>query len=443
MTTRDTIRDHHFTGNAFNDFGICWQEMQLSGLLEETEEQSMRSANTGVSTVKISNIKPRSASSTSSATDGTSVSSLDYDMGSSKTNGDSLIGRLVVYVGLIFVGLSFLGVALFWIIYSPIQSKPNQEHPQSGFFGTIMPPPPSPPPENPSEAPRKQPADLFTSTGEPSLECPPPLEPVPPLPGKKGIAVTFDDYDRMHLGTTTKLSPYWNYSHGPRRPSNQPSLMEFVPMIPNSQNYADTSRTIVELAANLPRRERRVLGFHEPDRIQDPLAMSVDEAIETWELLEDLHVPLVSPSTMDPTGSWMRDFMQHADNKCLRIDWIGVHWFGGDSFHNFKTQLEQIYSMYGKRPLLLTEFAIADWKAQELKFNRYTESDVLEFVKKALPWLEEQDWIAGYAWYNFASNHTAGGPAALFDAQGKLTPVGQFYASIREDNPMGDQNILA
>ena len=97
--------------------------------------------------------------------------------------------------------------------------------------------------------------------------------------------------------------------------------------------------------------------------------------------------------------------------------------------------------MYGQRPLLLTEFSTVDWRAEERGFNRFTESDVLEFMKQAIPWLEKQEWIAGYAWHDFAANHTAGGPAALFDMTGELTTVGKFYASVRTDNPAGNQNI--
>ena len=97
--------------------------------------------------------------------------------------------------------------------------------------------------------------------------------------------------------------------------------------------------------------------------------------------------------------------------------------------------------MYGQRPLLITEFSTVDRRAHERGFNRFTEQDVLEFMKQAIPWLEEQEWIAGYAWHSFATNHTAGGPAALYDGNGDLTTVGRFYASVRTEKPEGNQNI--
>ena len=46
----------------------------------------------------------------------------------------------------------------------------------------------------------------------------------------------------------------------------------------------------------------------------------------------------------------------------------------------------------------MTEFAVADWKTGgDLAKHRYTPAQVLKFMKEGVPWMERQDWIAGYA----------------------------------------------
>jgi hypothetical protein len=54
-----------------------------------------------------------------------------------------------------------------------------------------------------------------------------------------------------------------------------------------------------------------------------------------------------------------------------RVDYIGAHWYGGGSFENFKAKMRRIYEKYGRRPLLITEFAVADWKAKSPAANRH------------------------------------------------------------------------
>jgi hypothetical protein len=98
--------------------------------------------------------------------------------------------------------------------------------------------------------------------------------------------------------------------------------------------------------------------------------------------------------------------------------------------------------MYGsKRPILVTEFAPADWQATTPEANKWSHNRVLDFAKQALPWLEQQDWIAGYAWFPFESSFPAGSTSALFDENGVITALGRYYASVTPDNIYGDQSI--
>ena len=126
------------------------------------------------------------------------------------------------------------------------------------------------------------------------------------------------------------------------------------------------------------------------------------------------------------------------------VDYIGVHWYGGPNVAAFQQRMTQIYRAYGsKQPLLLTEFAVADWTAMNKtpSDNRYSPQQVLAFMKQVLPWLEHQNWIAGYAWFPFAPTAAQGTSSALFDANGKLTTLGKYYRSVRTERPEGNQAI--
>ena len=71
-------------------------------------------------------------------------------------------------------------------------------------------------------------------------------------------------------------------------------------------------------------RVKRLLAFNEPDATNQS-NMNVSTALDAWPLLESLGVPLTSPSCVHADGEWMRDFLEGVDQKCLGVDWIGVH----------------------------------------------------------------------------------------------------------------------
>ena len=136
----------------------------------------------------------------------------------------------------------------------------------------------------------------------------------------------------------------------------------------------------------------------------------------------------------------MHSFMADSKKFCKRVDWVGIHWYGGANFELFAESMEAYHMLYG-RPIVITEFAPADWSALTVEQNRNSKAEVLAFMKLALPWLEAQHWIAGYAWYSFGSTQSNGASSALFDEHGELTACGHFYASVRTDNPQGNQSI--
>lgn len=187
---------------------------------------------------------------------------------------------------------------------------------------------------------------------------------------------------------------------------------------------------------------KRLLGFNEPN-VPDQANMDVSSAVELWPQLELIGLPLAGPSvSLQGVGTWMQSWNDAAVSDHLRVDYVAVHWYSAPNVTNFQRFLRHMYDLNGgETPLLLTEFAPADWTATTPSENRFSSSQVLSFMKEVLPWLEAQEWIAGYAWFPFQPSFAAGTSSALFDSYGNPTLLARFYSSVTPDNPSGDQSI--
>ena len=280
------------------------------------------------------------------------------------------------------------------------------------------------------------------------------------LPGKKGICLTLRDPKSGKKGTWEEnisrlkaVKPYWNYSWGSQLAPVQPDNVEFIPMAWGAWSNEGLKKNldthvIPQIKAG---KVKKFLGFNEPDH-HDQANMSYTDALKYWPILESLNIPLCSPGCANTEGvdddtvqgikgTWMRDFMGEAVKRGYRVDYIAVHWYGGPGATSFKEKLVRIYEKYGKRPLLVTEFAPADWRAKTPAQNRHSKESVLAFMKDVLPWMERQNWIAGYAWFSFGQHEAVGTSSALFDKDGNLTTCGKYYASVTTENLEGDKSI--
>lgn len=286
-----------------------------------------------------------------------------------------------------------------------------------------------------------------TSSSPSAFSCSDVYPNPPPFPGKKGAAMLLQPLIEENswienLPKILKLDPYWNYNWGLNRIDAQPYDIEFVPMVWGGYQAADLQEQLAEYV--VPHIEngnvKRLLGFNEPDQ-PNQANMAVSQALDLWPQLESVDLPLSSPSCALPGGPWMEEFMTEAAQSCKRVDWVGVHWYGEPDFESFQSDMQSLYELY-ERPLLLTEFAPVDWNATTVDDHLFTQAEVLDFMKRALPWLEQQEWVAGYVWFSFRMSSPRGTSSALFDELGRLTPAGQFYASVRNDTPLGDQSIV-
>ena len=263
------------------------------------------------------------------------------------------------------------------------------------------------------------------------------------LPYKKGACFTLRDnnYVQNMLRVAT-LRVGWNYSWGGDYVSNQLAYVEFVPMAWGSASDAFVTKRKGYVNKG---KCKRVLGFNEPDG-KEQANMSVEKAIELWPLLESLKIPLGSPAVVDAeNGEWLEQFMAEVENRGYRVDYLCVHNYGGGNAAEFKRKMTAIYKKYGL-PILITEFAVADWKATTPANNKHSKAKVLQFMKDILPWLEETEFIYGYAWFSFGQDSAAGCTSALFDKENNLTELGKYYADFPDNGsvepPVETTNLL-
>jgi len=224
------------------------------------------------------------------------------------------------------------------------------------------------------------------------------------------------------------LRAKWFYSWGGDEPKDMPRGVEFVPM--DWGYYGDKGGSLTKWLADVKAQPNihALLGFNEPDG-KDQANLGVDGALEGWPHLMATGLPLGSPAAVHADGGWMKAFMQGAEQKKYRVDFVTIHWYGGNDPQGFLNYLAFVHDLY-HRPLWITEFAPADWGAGPGRPNRYTPAQMADFMRAVLPEMNRRTYVQRYAWYSAGPKDAALGPAALFNDAGSLTDLGRLYASL-------------
>lgn len=259
------------------------------------------------------------------------------------------------------------------------------------------------------------------------------------LPGKKGVCLKLGtDVREKNIAKIKELGALWNYSWGWEFVDGQPQGVEFIPMFWGKGSVA--SNTLSYLKEQIVNGScKKVLGFNEPDG-EKQANMTVEQALELWPQLQSLKVPLGSPAVTDNKDGkdWLAAFMQGVEERGYRVDFICIHNYGGPNATSFKNDINYFIDTY-QLPVLITEFAVADWGAQTIADNKYTPEQVLAFMKEVLPWLEQNENVLGYAWFQSGIDSPVGWPGALYDADGRLTACGEYYRDLQPGGEGGDE----
>lgn len=248
---------------------------------------------------------------------------------------------------------------------------------------------------------------------------------------KKGSCYSYNSERWSHKTSDSKGHWFYHWGNTPRE--EIPANVEYVPMFwgkgsVNEDNLNNVQQLIAEGRVNY------VLGFNEPDGASQA-NMTVDEAIERWDELESLGVPLGSPATVNPLNDWMIEFMERAEQENLRVDFVTLHSYGGPNPAAFISKVKETYERFGK-PIWITEFAVADWGATSAESNRYSAEQIIEYMKVVLPALDDIEYVHRYTWFDGAGRAPLAS-SALFDEEGNMTALGEFYADHRSNQDIG------
>ncbi len=238
---------------------------------------------------------------------------------------------------------------------------------------------------------------------------------------KKGLGLGVKTPD--WAGRLSNLHCKWCYTWMGSVPPELPQGMEFIPMIRSRYANAQKIAEVVQQATGYGIPE--LLGFNEPDaKKQDD--MTVKDALDAWPLLMETGLRLGSPACVHPDKDWMVEFMAGVEERKLRVDFVCVHSYGKPNPEALVSRLQNVYKMF-KRPIWITEFAVGDWQAKSLEEHEHSPQDVLRFMEKVLPRLDNLDFLERYAWYPAGPDSIPLGTSALFDTEGALTPLGECY----------------
>lgn len=239
----------------------------------------------------------------------------------------------------------------------------------------------------------------------------------------KGIGLwRFEGYRRG----VESLGVAWFYNWEAQRPASVNREIEFVPMIWGAKDVTKENLRLAKKSGRI------LLGFNEPDT-RKQANMTVERALELWPQLQATGMRLGSPAPAkgaDSPDSWLGRFMKGAAEKGLRVDFICVHNYQADfsdpraAALRLRQYLEKVYALH-RKPLWLTEFALADWKTPA------TAEQQRAYMKEVLPMLEKLPFLERYAWFALPPNPRGDGGALaeshLCDHRGELNTSGREY----------------
>jgi len=259
-----------------------------------------------------------------------------------------------------------------------------------------------------------------------SLGCKPQVSlPSTPKHGKKGLCLTDKRRPTEKNARFLKsIGAHWLYNWNIDPPEILPLGVSFTPLIYRTSDDLDQQLAHVKATAKA-RGTGELLGFNEPDS-KTQGNTSVEDALNAWPKLEATGLRLGSPATVHPDNEWMQSFMKGVEQRGLRVDFIAIHSYAGPGVESFLKKVREIHRLYN-RPIWITEFAVADWKAKSREENRFKPQRIAEFLTELLPHLESMEFVERYAWFH---GGVSGGPLAnskLFNPDGSLTVVGEAY----------------
>ncbi|BBB00902.1 putative RNA polymerase ECF subfamily sigma factor [Actinacidiphila reveromycinica] len=286
----------------------------------------------------------------------------------------------------------------------------------------------TPAPTTPPKASPTTPAPTTrTPTPKATTRAAVPAAPAAPAPAststRKGVGVwTFDGVDTALARSGASWYYTWSTTHaGISGPG-------FVPMIWGADSASATALAQAKAAGPY------LLGFNEPD-MSGQANMTVDQALALWPQLESAGKVLGSPAVAygaDTSGGWLDRFMTGARQKGYRVDFITLHWYGGDfttadAVAQLRSYVQSVYDRYHK-PVWLTEFALTDFSGGAARYP--SDQQQAAFLTAAAKMLDGLPYLQRYAWFGLPAKDD-GPSTGLFRSGPVVTEEGRAFEQAR------------
>lgn len=238
---------------------------------------------------------------------------------------------------------------------------------------------------------------------------------------KKGVGVwTFPGVSKALAASGASWYYTWSTAHSE---VTSPPSAGFVPMIWGRDSV--TPQNLSQAKSQGP----YLLGFNEPDMAQQS-NMTVEQALSLWPQLMDAGKVLGSPAVAyggDTPGGWLDRFMSGAKAKGYRVDFITLHWYGGDfrtaeAVGQLTSYLNAVHQRYNK-PIWLTEYALIDF-SHGTRFP--SPGQQASFVTASTKALEGLPWLRRYAWFGLGADASAPS-SGLFTSGTSATAAGRAF----------------
>jgi hypothetical protein len=188
---------------------------------------------------------------------------------------------------------------------------------------------------------------------------------------------------------------FYTWAAGPNGVSS-PSGVKFVPMIWGSGSVTSANLSEAEQHGHI------LLGFNEPD-MASQANMTVSDALRLWPQLMATGMQLGSPAVATNaagSSSWLDRFMRGARNRHYRVNFITLHWYGGNfatgpAVSELRSYIQSVWARYHK-PIWLTEYALINFGTNPASYPTPTA------MLQGLPYVHR------YAWFALPSNSTDG-----------------------------------
>jgi hypothetical protein len=187
-----------------------------------------------------------------------------------------------------------------------------------------------------------------------------------------------------------------------------PAGVEFVPMIWGAGSVnPDQLNQAKSLGSTL-------LGFNEPD-MSGQADMSISQALSLWPQLQATGLRLGAPAVAyggDTPGGWLDQFIGGARAQNYRVDFIPLHWYGGDfssaAAGELESYVQNVHNRY-QLPIWITEYALIDFSGST---PRYPSSDQqVAFIDSSTAMFDSLSYVERYAWFSLS---TTTSPTGLY-----------------------------